>query len=293
MTTSARRDAAWPNGPAVVPSPFHSGTSLEIFDLSMPLYPGVAHHPNAPGFEFELLRMHGDVRYADGATSCAERFTTGGHVGTHIDAVGHIARDGIVHDARSVVGAHDLAGGLAVGSVEEIPPLINRAHVVDAVAMLGRRLTPADVVDAALFEAWFSRHGAPAPGAVVLVRTGWASKADAPEEYLGTATGLPGVDLSGAKWLTDHGVIATGSDTLVYEHVVAGRGAIPVHLHLLVDHGVFILEGLNLEDLAPAVGGKSFVFIALPLRIRGGTGSPVRPVALVAPADAGLPTSRP
>lgn len=54
----------------------------------------------------------------------------------------------------------------------------------------------------------------------------------------------------------------------------------PVHVHLLVKSGIHIIEVLNLEDLA-ADGVYTFTFIAAPLKIRGGTGSPVRPLALV------------
>ena len=51
-----------------------------------------------------------------------------------------------------------------------------------------------------------------------------------------------------------------------------------VHVHLLVEHGIHIIECLNLEELARD-GVKEFMFVALPLKIRGGTGSPIRPVA--------------
>jgi kynurenine formamidase len=53
----------------------------------------------------------------------------------------------------------------------------------------------------------------------------------------------------------------------------------PVHVHLLVESGIHIVECLNLEELA-AGGVAEFLFVALPLKIRGATGSPVRPVAI-------------
>jgi kynurenine formamidase len=55
--------------------------------------------------------------------------------------------------------------------------------------------------------------------------------------------------------------------------------SMPVHVHLLVESGIHIIECLNLEELA-AEGVKEFLFVALPLKIRGATGSPVRPVAV-------------
>jgi len=55
-----------------------------------------------------------------------------------------------------------------------------------------------------------------------------------------------------------------------------------VHVHLLVQSGVYILEALNLEELARE-RVYEFLFIAAPLKLRGGTGSPIRPLALVSP----------
>ena len=54
----------------------------------------------------------------------------------------------------------------------------------------------------------------------------------------------------------------------------------PVHVHLLVESGIHIIECLNLEELA-AAGVREFLFVALPLKIEGGTASPIRPIALV------------
>jgi kynurenine formamidase len=54
----------------------------------------------------------------------------------------------------------------------------------------------------------------------------------------------------------------------------------PVHVHLLVDQGIHIIECLNLEELA-AAHMRSFVFLAAPLKIRGATGAPMRPLALM------------
>jgi kynurenine formamidase len=54
----------------------------------------------------------------------------------------------------------------------------------------------------------------------------------------------------------------------------------PVHVHLLVESGIHILECLNLEELA-AAGAWTFLLVAAPLKIRGATGAPVRPLAIV------------
>ena len=53
----------------------------------------------------------------------------------------------------------------------------------------------------------------------------------------------------------------------------------PVHVHLLVENGIHIIECLNLEEVA-AAGVAEFLFVALPLKLRGATASPIRPVAI-------------
>ena len=87
----------------------------------------------------------------------------------------------------------------------------------------------------------------------------------------------PGRGLEGAQWLSAHGVYAAGSDTVAFEKVP--DAAMPVHVHLLVESGIHIIECLNLEELA-ASGVHEFLFVALPLKIEGATASPIRPIAL-------------
>ena len=84
------------------------------------------------------------------------------------------------------------------------------------------------------------------------------------------------VDLT-AKWLSAKGIFAAGADNLTFEKVPS---AFPAHVHLLVESGIHIIEVLNLEPLACDKVWE-FLFIAQPLKIRGGTGSPIRPVAVV------------
>ncbi len=72
------------------------------------------------------------------------------------------------------------------------------------------------------------------------------------------------------------------SDTTAYEHIPAREGhrLLPVHRLLLVEHGIPIIEMLNLEELADS-SVRVFGFVAAPLRLVGATGSPLRPLALV------------
>lgn len=114
------------------------------------------------------------------------------------------------------------------------------------------------------------------PGDVVLLRTGWARFWDDAARFIAQVHG-PGPGEAGARWLSRRGVFAAGSDTVAFEKVPDPN--MPVHVHLLVESGIHIVECLNLEQLA-AERRYTFLFVATPLKIRGGTGSPIRPLAI-------------
>ena len=116
-------------------------------------------------------------------------------------------------------------------------------------------------------------------GDVVLLRTGWAVYFGDPAKFISEVRG-PGPAIAGARWLSDKGVFAAGSDTVAFEKVP--DPSMPVHVHLLVESGIHIIECLNLEELA-AARQYVFTFIAAPLKIVGATGAPVRPLAVVTP----------
>ena len=110
------------------------------------------------------------------------------------------------------------------------------------------------------------------PGDIVLIRTGWARYWDDPARFISDVHS-PGPALAGAEWLSRREPFAVGSDTAPFEFTPSPE--MRVHVHLLVESGIHIIECLNLEELASA-GAKEFLFVAAPLKIRGGTGSPIR-----------------
>jgi kynurenine formamidase len=182
----------------------------------------------------------------------------------------------------------DAAAAQAGGSfrelgVDQVPPLITRGVLLDVAGAAGAEvLEPGYGVTAADLQRAADRAGVlPGPGDVALVRTGWARHFDDAARYLGQDTGVPGVTEEGATWLADKGIVATGTDTTAYEQIPAGAGhrLLPVHRLLLVERGIFIMEHLNLEHAA--AGLTEFLFVVAPLRIVGGTGSPIRPFAVL------------
>jgi kynurenine formamidase len=160
------------------------------------------------------------------------------------------------------------------------------------------RLDPGQEVTVADLEKTLATQGTEIrPGDVALVRSGWGQHFDAGDgdTYRGLSTGVPGVSAAGATFLADLGIHATGADTIAYEQLApgAGHGLLPAHRVLLVEHGIYIIEALDLEGLSAALataglGGRGcyeFLFVMSPLKFYGATGSPVRPLAVVG-ADA-------
>jgi kynurenine formamidase len=260
-----------------------AGDGISTVELGQPLFTGMPCSPNHPGFRMALTRRHGDMTRPDGGSAAAELLVTGGHVGTHIDALAHVSHQGRLHGGIDAQQAQE-GGAFAEHGAERIPPLITRGVLLDVAGchgagMLdpGYGITEADLADAA------EQAGLePRAGDVALIRTGWARNFSDPGRYLGHESGVPGVTEAGARWLADHGITATGADTTAYEQIPAGQGhrTLPVHRLLLVERGIYIIEHLNLEAAADR-GLTEFLFVVLPLRILGGTGSPVRPVAVV------------
>jgi len=256
---------------------------VQIVDLAQPLYTGMPSSPNHPGFRMVLLRRHGDTVRPDGGSAANELIITGGHVGTHVDALAHVSQDGLLHGGIDASSALE-GGRFRRHGIDEMPPLFTRGVLLDAAAARGTQMLPGGYgVTVADLETAAELGGAePGPGDVALVRTGWAQRFADEEAYLGKATGVPGVTVEAARWLADRGVVATGADTTAYEQIPAGAGhrELPVHRVLLVERGIHIIEHLNLEGLARAEAA-AFLFVLAPLRILGGTGSPVRPLAVL------------
>jgi kynurenine formamidase len=249
-----------------------------VFDLEQPRYAAAPIHPGhvPPGFSYLLHRRHeAGAASPDGRTGSAGTIITSEHAGTHIDALSHQAVDlklcgGV--DASAVATAF----GYRELGVETIAPIVTRGWLVDLGDVEpGRWIGLEEVRGAADVQGV-----RPMAGDVVLVRTGNGANWADPDRYLAGA-GMTG---QVSEWLAGAGVIAVGADNMAWDcsnGVDPDLGiGLPGHVILLVRHGVYIIENLFLEDLA-AAGAHEFTFVCTPLKIRGATGSPVRPIALV------------
>ncbi len=253
--------------------------NARIYDLAQPLYAGVPHFPTHPPFALSLAKMHGDFVLKNGASSASELIAMGGHSGTHIDALCHFSCNGMLFKGAAPVQSP--ASGVESYSVDTITPVVRRGVLLDVAAHLGRDVLPEDFV---ILPEHLDALTPVQPGDVVLIRTGWGRYWGDPHQFTtagkGTHVAGPGPEEAAARWLSAHRVFAAGSDTMAFERVPSST--MPVHVHLLVESGIHIIENLDLEGLARD-RITEFLFIAAPLKIRGGTGSPIRPIALVSP----------
>ncbi len=258
-------------------------SGVEVYDLAQPLEPSIPVSPNHPGFRMALVRRHGDGVRADGSSAASELIVTGGHVGTHVDALAHVSLHDRLHGGASATEAQR-GGRFSMHGIETMAPLVCRGVLLDVARTRGVDvLEPGEAVSAAdLEQASRSAKVDVREGDAVLVRTGWSRHWGDPETFVGLTGGAPGPDESAARWLAERRIALTGGETVAYEQIPAGRGhsLLPVHVLLLVEHGIPIVEMLDLARLA-AGGVHEFVFVLAPLKIVGATGSPVRPLALV------------
>jgi kynurenine formamidase len=243
--------------------------------------------PNHPGYRMALLRRHGDMLRADGGSAANEMLMLGGHTGTHLDALAHVSHHGKLHGGLDAQEAQQ-GGRFKWLGVEAVEPLFCPGVLLDVAGFRGMpalaALAAGEPITADDLRQVAAAEGVDLPaGGAVLVRSGWACHWGDPPAYLGQTTGVPGPDVSAAEWIAAARPRVTGHDSMAYEHLPPGAGhaLLPVHRVLLVEHGVHIVENLDLEQLARD-RVYQFLFVCLPLKFVGATGSPVRPIAVVA-----------
>ena len=255
---------------------------VEVYDLARPLAADTPHSPNHPPFRMALMRRHGDKVREDGSSAASELFVTGGHTGTHVDALAHVSYRGYLHG--DVLAEEAQRGGrFSACGIDEMEPMVCRGVLLDVAALHATDTLPGgygiaaeDLAGAAQRQGVEVRRGD-----VALVHSGWGRNFDDTEVFLGHETGVPGPTEEAARWLSEKGVRATGGESIAYEQIKpeVGHALLPVHRLLLVEYGIHIIEVMNLSGLASA-GVHEFLFVLAPLKIVGGTGSPVRPLAV-------------
>ncbi|TDD11411.1 cyclase family protein [Nonomuraea deserti] len=278
--------------PAVVLDALRSATTGEVLSLAMPIRGAtsspapttVPHLPGRPlpqhfmsvdGGDYAAgARPIGDgLRVADDALLVTHHGTT-----THMDALCHMWSGDELYNGHPAARVRSY--GATRCGIERVGGVVARGVLFDVPRHLGLDHLPADHrITADLL----ADIATPRPGDVAVIRTGWPQVWErSREEYW---SGQPGLSAPAGRWLAAHDVAAVAADNAAIGGLDArGRAeeglADDLHLVLLHRHGVHLIELLWLEELA-AAGRTEFVFVAAPLRIEGGTGSPLTPLAIL------------
>ena len=201
------------------------------------------------------------------------------HFGTHIDALCHAWYDDELYNGFSGNTVRSTTAAAHCG-IDKMPPIVSRGVFLDFVRLKGGRLAPGTAIGRADVEAALdAAHAEIERGDVVLLRTGWLEDAIASAAPRFDAE--PGIDEDAAEFLAAAGAATIGADNFAVEVLPFAKGKVfPVHQRLIRDHGVALIEGLMVKPLADA-GATLFCFMAAPLPIVGGTGSPLAPLAIL------------
>ena len=212
-------------------------------------------------------------------------FFSGQHGSPNVDALGHIS------DNQKLFGGADAAAsegatGLTALGIEVYPKerFVNRAVLLDVARFKNvDALAPGQEITAEDLEATAKAQGVEIrAGDSVLIRTGFGKFFEADRaKYSGLR---PGPGESAARWLAAKKIFLTGDDQMSYE-VVPERGTIfPAHRILIADNGIYIVENLNLEELASQLAEErvyEFVLVLNPPRLRGATGAAANAFAII------------
>jgi kynurenine formamidase len=199
------------------------------------------------------------------------------HTGTHIDGLNHAAVGNRFYNGVDTRKVTTTRGTKKLG-IETMPPLISRGVLMDMT--LKHRYDKRELITVADCQRVLALEGISVnAGDAVLIYTGWERfwKTDN-QRYLSS---MPGIGVEAARWLAKEKVVAVGSDT---QSVEVEPNEDPsedgvVHQMLIVENGIHLIENLRLSLLARAKVYQ-FLFVCLPLKIRGGTGSPIHPIAV-------------
>lgn len=279
--------------PRLTPALLRLVKTGEVFSLGIDFQEGML-TPGAAMKSYSIAPhlRHGDDTTIDPGTAAAETIRMSIHVGTHIDALCHIAEkqdaagnpdsDGeprLYNGAGATVPASDhvTSAGQQHLSIEKMPPIIMRGVLLDVAAYKAvEMLPPAFAIGADDIRGTLERQGsAIREHTAALVRTGtYRLLREGDPVYRDAQTGL---NLDAAQFLVAQGMTLVGADNMAVEAMPPMDHS--VHRFTLVHNGITHVENLNLDGLA-AAGCYEFLLIIAPLKLTGATGSWVNPIAI-------------
>lgn len=227
---------------------------MEIVDLSMEIYTGMPVYKGLPEVNITMHASHeqwAGVKNPTKHTPSVNRLDMGEHTGTHVDAISHMGAEHEAHSIETMPLEGFYTRGICIDLSEKQPrDLITVENLKTALTQANLVVQPRDTV---------------------LIYTDHYRRAYGTEDWIRG----PGLNAEATIWLGNQNIAAFGVETMAPG--VSGISNKDVH-RLCGEMGFTHYE--NLINLHQLIGRGAFRFIGLPLKIRGGTGSPVRAVAV-------------
>jgi kynurenine formamidase len=202
------------------------------------------------------------------------------HVGTQFDGFAHQSIGDSLYNCTDINTVSSRTGFTKLG-IEGVGTIMTRGVLIDVAALKGVAVLPDayEITVADLQQALARQKLTLAPGDAVLIHTGWGTRWG--KDNARFLASCPGIGLAAGEWLAKQDPLLVGSDNWPVE---VGPNpdkelSLPVHQLMLAVHGIHLLENLKLDQLA-AARVSEFALVLQPLKLQGGTGSTVAPVAI-------------
>lgn len=263
--------------------------SGKVFDLSIPVgsdgpQTGVGGRINP--LHVMTVMPTDDLGLGDGLRVSDDFISMPLQGATQWDSLAHVGYDERFYNDVPVTAVSSLRGATRNGIDRVCPGVVGRGVLVDVARHRGVEwLDGGEAIEPEELDATLAAQGVTVgSGDILAVRTGWRRKALA-DGWAGWLETNPGLSVRCAGWLHDHELSAVVSDNwgIEVQPAEADTGVLPLHCILIRDMGMLLGEILDLEALAEdcaADGLWDFFLAAPPLRVVGGVGSPVSPLAV-------------
>jgi kynurenine formamidase len=258
----------------------------QVYEQNMPFF-------GTRSFSLAQVKLSGGGTFGSNRLVANEEFVAAqlGQVGTQLDGLGHVGQEVTMQGGATeqvfyngfTAKEMDAPNGLQKLGIEHIKPIVTRGILIDVAGYKGvprlpnsYEVTVQDVLGA------LARQGMSAadiaPGDAVLFSYGWSSLWSDPAAY---STNPPGIGVAVARWVAERRVTMIGSDTFGSEVQPSAPAdqSFPVHQELMMRNGILNLENLRFDELLTD-RAYQFLLIVTPLRLKGASGSPVRPIAI-------------
>jgi kynurenine formamidase len=227
-----------------------------------------------------------DLHLADGINISDDFISMPLQGATQWDSLAHVGYDDLFYNDVSVHSVMAIGGASRNAIDNALPGIVGRGVLVDIARARGVEwMMPGEGIEPDELDAALAAQGVTVgSGDILAVRTGWRRKAIV-EGWENWMKGNPGLGLACAEWLHEKEVAAVISDNwgIEVQPAATGEGVLPLHCVLIRDLGMMLGEIFDLEELAAdcvADGVWEFFLSAAPLRVVGGVGSPVSPLAM-------------